>query len=496
MRRDTLSYYIYRNLEQNPKKIWLTDDEYELDWETSINCISKIADIIKNSNTNTFIVKGKGNAFHILFIIALWLSGKIYVPYNRTVQRFHTDDLSFPIFVEINEKDLVIKSTTNESLISFSEILRKNPNEKSLEFDLDGQNKPACFFYTSGTTGNPKIIVSSMSNILRGGKFVSEALALERSDVIGGTLSLDFDYGINQIICAIINNLKYICCPFVSIKSSWINLVSKHRVTIVPTMPFLIEKYFSSNSKSTDHDLTSVRLITSSGAPFTSFHANKVRNLFPMAMISPMYGLSEGFRMTILNSLLYEKFPGSVGAPIGDTEIEIRDSNNKVLPIGELGEIWQSSGCITWGYYNNSLENRKKFVQDKDYPNKIWLRTGDLGYLNSRGLLYVTGRVESQIKRFGIRISLDEIENAYKKLNCVAQVVAVPLAMNETESNIGIVVKTENGYNQTDLQMESIKNIPTELRADRIVVVETLDENYNGGKPDRTKMKDSYFETK
>jgi acyl-coenzyme A synthetase/AMP-(fatty) acid ligase len=496
VRRDTLGHYIQRNLKHNPEKVWLTDDEYEFDWATSIKCISKIAEILKNSDTNTFIVKGNGNAFHILFVIALWLSGKIYVPYNRTAQRFHTDDLSTPIFVEINEENLVIKSATSERLIGFSDILRETSNEESFGFDNYEQNKPACYFYTSGTTGNPKIIVSSMSNILRGGRFVSEALNLESSDIIGGTLSLDFDYGVNQIICAVVNNLKYVCCPFISIKNSWISLVSKHRVSIVPTMPFLIEKYFSLNSKFTDYDLTSVRLITSSGAPFTSFHANKVRNLFPMAMISPMYGLSEGFRMTILNSSLYEKYPDSVGEPIGDTEIEIRDPENKVLPSGELGEIWQSSGCVTWGYLSNGLENGKKFVLDKDYPNKIWLRSGDLGYFNSRGLLFVTGRVESQIKRFGIRISLDEIETAYKKLQSVAQVIAVPLTTNETESGIGLVVKTENGFNLSDLQKESIKDIPTELRADKIVIVENLDGNYNGGKPDRTKMKDSYFETK
>jgi acyl-CoA synthetase (AMP-forming)/AMP-acid ligase II len=255
-------------------------------------------------------------------------------------------------------------------------------------------------------------------------------------------------------------------------------------------MPFLIEKYFRN---SMNLNLEKVKLVTSSGAPFRPNHEQIVLKLCPSTSIAPMYGLSEAFRATILEPSEYKKRPESVGKPIGNTEISIRDTEFKSLPPGIVGEIYQSNGCMSWGYFGDQESTSLRFVNDAVFPGKKWLKSGDLGYLDSEGFLYIVGRVEAQIKRFGIRISVSEIEKHYQNIPGVRQVVAIPLSKNATESDIGVVITVE-GYEKNRFR-ELEKSVPIELRANKVVVVDEIDGNYNQGKPDRKKIRETYFES-
>ena len=319
---------------------------------------------------------------------------------------------------------------------------------------------------------------------------MSTALGLKTEDIIAGTLTLDFDYGVNQVLNAIVNCATYICCPFSSPDQFWSEIASSENCTVIPTMPFLIEKYFIGSEVIR---LPKVRLVTSSGGPFLNQHKEQVKSLCPKTEIVPMYGLSEGFRATILPSSLFSMYPSSVGFPIGDTEIQIRDSQFRILPIRQEGEIWQASGCVTWGYFDDVLSTRETFILDEIYPNKVWIRSGDLGYLDENGLLYIVGRISHQIKRFGIRISINEVEKAYMELPEVEQCVVVPLTKNSTESDIGAIVvgKTLTPEVLTQIQ----RRIPIELRASKIAITSAISGNYNEGKPDREFLRKEFFNT-
>jgi acyl-CoA synthetase (AMP-forming)/AMP-acid ligase II len=148
---------------------------------------------------------------------------------------------------------------------------------------------------------------------------------------------------------------------------------------------------------------------------------------------------------------------------------------------------------MSWGYFGDQESTSLRFVNDAVFPGKKWLKSGDLGYLDSEGFLYIVGRVEAQIKRFGIRISVSEIEKHYQNIPGVRQVVAIPLSKNATESDIGVVITVE-GYEKNRFR-ELEKSVPIELRANKVVVVDEIDGNYNQGKPDRKKIRETYFES-
>jgi acyl-CoA synthetase (AMP-forming)/AMP-acid ligase II len=488
-----LNRTIYNLLQKNstlyPEKIAFADAQKSFTWKQAFQTILSISAELddqipwghqKLRNINAIVVKGDGSIFHVFLIYALVLNRLVYIPHNRTLQRNeHHEFNSLPQItvvenrIYINEEEWDI-STTDSS---------QNPSKISFE----SHEVPAAFYYTSGTTGLPKVIANSDTNLFRGAKYVIDALELKHEDIFSGTLLLDFDYGVNQLFCTLELGATYIAAPFSSTTFQWIKLVERYEATIVPTMPFLVENYFPNNSI---NRINSVRMCTSSGAPLTKLHAMRIRAVFPKAMVVPMYGLSEGFRATILPPGDYESKPDSVGKPIGDTQIRIVNEDQRDCKTGEIGEIWQSSGCLSWGYHDDPDATAKKFIQDTEYPNRFWLRSGDIGYLDDDGYLYVKGRLEFQIKLFGVRVSIDEIESRYKLIPGVIFAVVIPREKNETESNfsVGIV---------SDLSVQEIisysKTFPHEYRTRDIRKIPEIIGNYNGGKPDRKAIEMKYF---
>lgn len=479
-----------RNASVHGEKVAIYDGDLRITWREMYSSISQMASILENitqtvnaKQKNRIVVSGDGGLAHCLLVIALFLARITYIPQNRTLTRSKVkDEFSDILFIKAESKIASIMVNNCEISSIYVDALSTISYEP---LEPTNEDFPAAFFFTSGTTDMPKIIVSSISNVLKGGIFVAEALKIKHSDIIAGTLQLDFDYGINQLVCTLLNALTYVCCPFSSSKRKWISEVIKYKVTIVPAMPFLIEKYFVQQvATSTNH---SVRLVTSSGAPFTKFHFEKVQGLFESAKVSPMYGLSEGFRATILDSRDYLCKPSSVGKPIGDTEIAIINPDGEFLQAFEKGEIIQSKGCLTWGYLNDPIATEKKFIHFADFPNRIWLRSGDIGYLDDQGYLFVTGRIESQIKRFGIRISIDEVENAIKAINGVRGAVVIPREVNQTESEFDLAVEL---VNISEMQFGLLlRKLPLEFQPRKIKYFNDLPSNYNGGKPDRARIR-------
>ena len=118
-----------------------------------------------------------------------------------------------------------------------------------------------------------------------------------------------------------------------------------------------------------------------------------------------MYGATEASaRLTCLDDSFYESKMDSVGKPIEETSIQIVDEQGQVLPENAIGELIARGPGIMSGYWNNS-EATKMVLNDGCY------RTGDLGYIDEDGFIFIVGRKDNQIKVGGNRINTQEIED-------------------------------------------------------------------------------------
>ena len=127
------------------------------------------------------------------------------------------------------------------------------------------------------------------------------------------------------------------------------------------------------------------------------------------------YGMTEAASQIAANPLERRK-PGSVGKSAG-AEIAIMDERGRRLPTGERGEITLRGPTITRGYDDNAAANEAAFRDG-------WFRTGDLGYLDRDGYLFIVGRIKDVINRGGQKVAPGEVEEALLSHPDVIEAVA------------------------------------------------------------------------
>src|SRR5436305_4609815 len=153
-----------------------------------------------------------------------------------------------------------------------------------------------------------------------------------------------------------------------------------------------------------EHDLSSLRYVSSGGAPLAPQVAEAFIRRVPSVTIRQGYGLTETAALISTNPVGREK-PGSVGLPVPETEVRIIDEEGRELPTGRVGEICCRSPGVMRGYWH-SPEATDEALRDG------WLHTGDLGYLDEEGYLFIVDRKKDLIIRGGFNVYPRDVEDA------------------------------------------------------------------------------------
>ncbi|MFP5023247.1 class I adenylate-forming enzyme family protein [Pseudonocardia phyllosphaerae] len=172
-------------------------------------------------------------------------------------------------------------------------------------------------------------------------------------------------------------------------------------------------------------DLTSVRWVGTGAAPIETDTLARLARVFPNAIVVEGYGLTEATMALAVHPLAGPGVvpPGSVGAPLFDTELSIRSlTDGSELGPGEVGEIWARGPQIAGGYRNQPELTAEQF------PGDGWLRTGDLGRLDDEGFLHLSGRAKDMLIYKGYNVYPAALEEVLVQHRGVAQaaVIGVP----------------------------------------------------------------------
>ncbi len=185
-----------------------------------------------------------------------------------------------------------------------------------------------------------------------------------------------------------------------------LGLIERHHATYVtgsPTMWHALVEHADVSSP----DLDSVRVVSSGAAPLDRGLLDDLRRTFPQAAIVEGYGMTEATNQ-VSSTPLYagaEHRLGSVGLPTYDTVVEIRATDPATSPLGpgEVGEIWVRGPQVAAGYLNNPALTSEQFVDG-------WLATGDIGYRDEEGYLYVSDRAKDMLIYKGYNVYPRELE--------------------------------------------------------------------------------------
>ncbi|MEV0642957.1 AMP-binding protein [Streptomyces sp. NPDC050619] len=183
--------------------------------------------------------------------------------------------------------------------------------------------------------------------------------------------------------------------------------IERHRATYVTGSPAMWHALLDSSELS-DRDLSSVRGISSGAAPIDPATLQALETAFPAAVVSEGYGLTEGTCLVTAGPLLpsARREPGSVGLPVVDTTVEARPviGGRAALGPNEVGELWVRGPQVTAGYLNQPEATAEQFVDG-------WLRTGDLGYVDEGGFVFISGRAKEMLIYKGYNVYPRELED-------------------------------------------------------------------------------------
>jgi acyl-CoA synthetase (AMP-forming)/AMP-acid ligase II/acyl carrier protein len=315
-------------------------------------------------------------------------------------------------------------------------------------FSLSGSNgrtaKPrpaegadvALLLHTSGTTSRPKLVPLLHRNLCASAESIARVLRLSPDDCC---LSVMPFFHIHGLVAALLSSLtaggSVVCAGSFSAPRFFtcLEMFRPTWYTAVPTMHQAILAHADANPIS-DHRL---RFIRSSSAALPAPVMTELEALFGVPVIEA-YGMTEAAHQMASNPLPpARRKPRSVGIAAGP-EIAIADGDGALLPSGQPGEVMIRGPNVTPGYENSAPANRASFTNG-------WFRTGDQGYLDDDGYLFLTGRLKEVINRGGEKVSPREIDEALLEHPAVAQAVAFAVPHPTLGEDIAAAVVLREG---------------------------------------------------
>lgn len=286
---------------------------------------------------------------------------------------------------------------------------------------------------TSGTTSRSKIVPLTHAHICTSAHNTSVTLALCDRDLSINVLPLFHVYGlVGTLLASLTVGASTVCLPGFDAVTffDWLQTYQPTWYAAVPTMHQMIL------SRASNHlDVISrcpLRLIRSASAPLPVAVLTEVERVFGVPVIEN-YGMTEAASQITCNPLPPRaRKPGSVGIPAGPEVAIIDDSGSFVSP-GVTGQIVIRGASVIQGYDRDPEANDYVFQSG-------WLQTGDVGYLDTDGYLFITGRLKELINRGGENIAPREIDEVLMQHPDVAQAAAFAVPHEQLGEDVAAAV--------------------------------------------------------
>ncbi len=297
----------------------------------------------------------------------------------------------------------------------------------------------ALVLQTSGTTSRPKIVPLTHQNIFHSVNNIVETYALTPADRCLNMMPLFHIHGLIAALSAsLASGASVVCTPgFLQERvMNWLYELSPSWYTAVPTMhQSILEQVRSQPEIPRQVHLRFIRSCSSALAPQVAMELEAVFK----APVLEAYGMTEATHQIASNPLLPHphKF-GSVGLPTGTTQVSILDEKGKALSANAVGEICIRGENVMGGYENNPMANAANFTEG-------WLRTGDRGYQDDEGYLFIQGRIKELINRGGEKISPREIDEVLLRHPAVKQAVAFAVPHPSLGEDVGAAIVLRAG---------------------------------------------------
>jgi acyl-CoA synthetase (AMP-forming)/AMP-acid ligase II len=337
--------------------------------------------------------------------------------------------------------------------------------------------------FTAGTTGTPKGVMlshDSFSSYILGSVSPADPEVEERNIL---TVPLYHIAGIHVVMASIYGGRTLIIQGQFEPKQ-WLELAERERATRATMVPTMI-KMLMDHPDFHKHDLSSLEVITYGAAPMPREVIERAIREFPGASFINAFGQTEtAATITMLppEDHVLEGSPeeiatkhrrlSSIGKPLDDVEVRILDDDGEPVPQGDVGNIAARGSRLTKGYWHLD-DATAEIIRDG------WLYTGDLGYFDEDGYIFLAGRAKDFIKRGGEMVSPEEVEEVLRSHPAIddAAIIGVPDPDMGERVRAVVVLKAGQSVSEEETMEHCRQRLASFKKPESVVFVDELPRN-------------------
>ena len=305
-----------------------------------------------------------------------------------------------------------------------------------------GPDDLVLLIYTAGTTGLPKGVMLTQRNLLASVESCLLAFDLNEKDRVMCVLPMfhSFAWTTNVVLPLRLGAMTVVIESLLPFQPA-LKLLWKHRITLVCCIPQVysaLVQHVHGPKALLLRLLNPLDMAISGAAPLPAAVQMKFEKTFGTALLEG-YGLTEAAPAVSVNPRYGVHKPGTVGLPLPGIDLKITDDDGRELETPEIGEVCVRGENIMAGYYKRPEETKEAFTADG------WLKTGDLGFLDSDGYLTLVDRKKDLIIRKGLNVYPQEVEAVLIEHPAVAEVAAVGVPDASGDESVHAFVVLEPG---------------------------------------------------
>jgi acyl-CoA synthetase (AMP-forming)/AMP-acid ligase II/acyl carrier protein len=325
-----------------------------------------------------------------------------------------------------------------------------------------GPEDLALLLHTSGTVSRPKVVPLTQRNVHTSAEDICRTLRLGERDRCLNIMPLHHVGGLVDLMLAPLRvGGSVVCTPGFSAPHlmDWFDEFQPTWLQAVPTM---LQEIAHCVASAPDRSLPPLRFVRSVAAALPAGLRARVEDLFGCPVVET-YGMTEAAPLITTTALPPDPCrPGSLGRSVGP-DLAIMNPNGEILSAHEPGEIVLRGENVMAGYLNDPEANARAFHGD-------WFRTGDLGYLDEDGFLFLRGRVKEMINRGGEKIAPVEIETVLLEHPAVAEAAAFAMPHKTLGEEVAAAVVLSPGATTAPEELSHwVRKRLSDFKAPRVV---------------------------
>lgn len=319
--------------------------------------------------------------------------------------------------------------------------------------DACGHGDELCFIlYTGGTTGRSKGVMLSHRGLISGFLAVNATVSAPPDQIFLHSAPMFHLAGATTVLAVTLTAGTHVVLPNFS-PQTVIEAITRESVTsalLVPTMFAMLRDHLEKHPA----DLSSVRRIRYGASAISETLLNQAMKLFPNAEFQQGYGQTElSASVTVLEPRFHivdggKSYLRSAGRPVVGVDVRVVNDGMQECPVGTIGEVVARTPGMMLGYWNLPALTDEVIVDG-------WVRTGDMGYFDEEGFLYIVDRLKDMIVTGGENVFSAEVENALHEHPAVAECAVIGVPDAKWGERVHAILRFREGAAATFEQLEA-----------------------------------------